>query len=312
MIRLRSQRDRSCSASGISSPLGSALARTASLGQQHQRQQAGDLRVVGQRPPDDPGQADRLAGEVAARQLRAAAGQVALVEDQVEHVQDRAQPLRPLVAARHLKRDGRRPDRLLGAADPLCHRRLRDEKRVGDLGRGQATDRSQSEGDRRCRRQLGMAGHEHQRERVVVVGRRLRVARLARCDERLAIAPRRLASGLVDHPAARHLDQPADRVVGRSLAGPLLGRSEHRLLRRVLGVGEVAESSHDRGEDLRRRFAQQVLDVSRSAHSSDVWAPITSRTSIAVLIGFPPGPGAAEASAAISIARSNDSTSTIR
>ena len=108
------------------------------------------------------------------------------------------------------------------------------------------------------------------------------------------------------------VDQPADGVFRPALRGHCVGRREHRLLHRVLGSAEVAEPPHDRGEDLRRGVAQQVLDVSRSAHSSGIGAPITSRTSITVLIGLPPGPGAAEASAAISIARSSDSTSIIR
>lgn len=63
-------------------------------------------------------------------------------------------------------------------------------------------------------------------------------------------------------------------------------------------------------EDLRREFARQVLGA--RAHRSSPGAPITCRTSIGCWIGTPPGPGAADACAAISMARFSDSTSTIR
>ncbi len=67
---------------------------------------------------------------------------------------------------------------------------------------------------------------------------------------------------------------------------------------------EVAEAPHDRAEHLRRELAQQVLGAGSGdgeRHSSSMGgALITCRTSIAMLSGAPPGPGAAEASAAIS------------
>jgi len=136
----RSHSPRSCSASGTSVPSGPRARRPPRVGQQHQREQARDLRVVGKRTADHPSEPDRLPGEVAARELRPAAGQVALVEDQVEHMQDGAQALCPLLTTRHRERDRRTLDGLLGAADPLRHRPLGDEERIGDLGRGQPTD----------------------------------------------------------------------------------------------------------------------------------------------------------------------------
>ena len=43
------------------------------VGEQHEREQAGDLGIVGQRGVHAPGQPDRLAGEVGARRVGAAA-----------------------------------------------------------------------------------------------------------------------------------------------------------------------------------------------------------------------------------------------
>ena len=127
-------------------------------------------------------------------------------------------------------------------------------------------------------------------------------------------------SAVLRPPTARSVSAIAEAGVSVGCAHmnistrPLGGRGEQRLLHRVLAVAEVAEATHDRGEDPRRRFAQQVLDAWRSAHlrPSGSGASITSRTSIGCLIGTPPRAGAAETLAAISIARAGDSTSTSR
>ncbi len=51
------------------------------VGQQHQREQPGDLPLGGQQPAQDPCQPDGLLGEVEALQVRARAGRVPLGED---------------------------------------------------------------------------------------------------------------------------------------------------------------------------------------------------------------------------------------
>ena len=86
-ISSRSQRLRSCSSSGISSPSGPVRAGAAGVGEQHQREQPGDLAVVGQQPVQL--RASRIASADRSGALQVAARRcgVALVEDQVEHVQ---------------------------------------------------------------------------------------------------------------------------------------------------------------------------------------------------------------------------------
>ena len=141
--------------------------------------------------------------------------------------------------------------RLLGAADPLRHRRLGHEERVGDLGRRQAADGAQRQRDRRRRRERRMAAHEQQDQRVVLLGRARRRRRAgATCSSAGACATttasrRRRASSraeVIGHAPRGDLDQPAARVVGHALARPLQRRREQRLLDRVLGRGEVAEA----------------------------------------------------------------------
>ena len=72
----------------------------------------------------------------------------------------------------------------------------------------------------------------------------------------------------------------------------------------VLGGGEVTETADDHAGHLRREFTQQMLgtgDQRPRYHSSSSGGPlITCRTSIGMFIGTPPGPGAADARAAIS------------
>ena len=100
------------------------------------------------------------------------------------------------------------------------------------------------------------------------------------------------------------LDQPAARVVGHALARPLHGRRDQRFLNRVLRGGEIAEAPDHGAEHLRREVAQQVLGRRGSRrrwnHMSTGGALITWRTSIGMLSGAPPLPGAADARAAIS------------
>lgn len=127
--------------------------------------------------------------------------------------------------------------------------------------------------------------------------------------------PGRLGAEVIGHPAQGHVDQPSARVVRHALSRPLRRRGEQGLLHRVLGGREVAEPANDRAEHLRRELAQQMLpgEPGRgSCHMSTGGALITWRTSIAMLSGTPPLPGADDALAAISYARSVRSTSTIQ
>src|SRR6185503_20225911 len=132
----------------------------------------------------------------------------------------------------------------------------------------------------------------------VVIGGRRGVARFER-DLVLAPPPRRFCPQVIGHPADGDLDEPSTRVLGQSLGGPLLRRGDERLLDRVLRRGEIAEAADDRAENLRRQLAQQAL-AGKGGHTSTGGPLMTSRTSIGMLSGLPPGPGAAEARAAIS------------
>ena len=158
------------------------------------------------------------------------------------------------------------------------------------------------------------AGWQHMNSRISVSSRPVTstAGRLGQRGGVFAAPARLLAAELIGHLPHGGLDQPAPRVVGHPLGRPVPGRGDQRLLHGVLGGVEVAEAADEHAEDLRRQFAQQVLEARPSAHVPPPGAPITCRTSIGCWIGTPPGPGAADAFAAISMARASDSTSIIR
>src|SRR5581483_4539059 len=161
-----------------------------------------------------------------------------------------------------------------------------------------------------------MAAHEEEVQGVVLlVGgfirgeRDLLVGRDQADDELLAHAPRGLRAHLVGDPARRDANDPPDGALRHALLRPLQRRREERLLNGVLAGGKIAITANDRDEHARCEFAQE-----RRIESHHVFGgpAITWRTSIAMFIGLPPGPGAADASAAIAYARSGESTSTIQ
>ena len=111
------------------------------------------------------------------------------------------------------------------------------------------------------------------------------------------------------------MNQPAARIVGQAFGRPLQAGRDERVLDGIFGRGEVAITPNDGAEHLRRELAQQVLGpaVERCAHANSGGGPLmTCRTSIAIFIGTPFCPGAADASAAIWYARSGLSTSMIQ
>ena len=89
--------------------VGAGPGRAARVGEQHQREQPRDLAVVGEQGEHGPREADRLAREVGALEVGPGGGGVALVEDQVEHVQHDPQAVGELALGRQARRSRRRP-----------------------------------------------------------------------------------------------------------------------------------------------------------------------------------------------------------
>ena len=112
-----------------------------------------------------------------------------------------------------------------------------------------------------------VAAAEQQGQRVVPVsarpgvGGRAEQFRLRRGHRDLVLpaAPGLLIAGLVQQAARGHRDQPAPRVGWLPLGRPLQRGGQQRFLSGVLAQVEVPVPAHQRAEDLRRQFAQQLL-----------------------------------------------------
>ena len=180
--------------------------------------------------------------EIAPLQVGARARRVALVEDEVQHVQHRARGARSRSwSSGSSKRHARRLDALLGAADPLRHRRLGHEKGASRSPRSSARRRHATSA--RSPTTAVSAGWQHMNSRISVSSRSgsasgggaacsSAVRSRATCASR-----RRRALSLRTWSVMRldgDLDQPAARVVRQPFVRPLHRRRDQRLLNGVL------------------------------------------------------------------------------
>ena len=121
---------------------------------------------------------------------------VALVEDQVQDAQHRAQAIGQFVVGGHGEADGRVTNALLGATDALRHGRLRYQEGARDLGGGESAHGTEGERDGRPGRERRVAAQEEQQQRVVLLrGRRVASFPAVRQPPRALDATRRCATG---------------------------------------------------------------------------------------------------------------------
>ena len=287
--------------------------RRARVVDQQQGEQAGGLGITRQRPVEPLGEAQRLALEVDVDERVAGGARVAGGEGEVDDVPHRVQARHGVLLRRRGEGSLARPDRRLGPADPLRHRRLGHEEAGRDLCGRQAGSVPQGERHPGGIGQVGV-GAEHRHPQGVVIDRRpvdeasgVADGGPAPFEQRcggagLALLPAltgtRGALG-VDEPAGGHPDEPRLGVVGPALARPLLRRGEQRLLDRVLAGPEVAAAPQQGGEDVSGVLPPDVLSP---GHCSSPPGHIVGRISI-----VSPGPAKARPS---SSARSRSATST--
>lgn len=115
----------------------------------------------------------------------------------------------------------------------------------------------------------------------------------------------------------RRIERQDPGPVGRLRTGPLRRGREERLLGGVLGRVDVAVAPDQRTEDLRSERAQQDLDVGADdgrgfQPSSSAWDSTMGRTSAYARSRTSAGAGICARRAAISVARSKLSHSTIQ
>ena len=257
-------------------PVGGGAGRPPCVGQQHQRQEAVRLGLVGHELDQQPAEPDGLVAQLATDEGVTGGGGVALVEDEVDHGEHRPQPGRQLGVGRHPVGDVVGADLLLGPHQPLRHRRLRHEEGPGDLGGLQAGDQPQGQRHLGGGGQGGMTAGEDEAEAVVVHRRPvLRVARLGvdqHLGPALALVAGRLPPHPVESPVAGRGDDPGGRVRGQAARRPALERDGEGLLDRFLGDVDVAEVADQGGHRSARLGTEDPLDLcidagaDRSAH----------------------------------------------
>ena len=120
--------------------------RAAGIDEQQEGEQARDLALVGEQLAQHAGETDRLVRQLDAHRVVARAGEVALVEDEVDDGEHGVQPLGQVGRLRHAVRDVRALDLRLRAGDALRHRGLGHEEGPRDLGDGESAEHAQREG----------------------------------------------------------------------------------------------------------------------------------------------------------------------
>ena len=235
--------------------------------EEHEREQAGDLRLVGHQRAENTRQPDRLGAELPPHERLARGRRVALVEDEVEGGEHGAEPVGQLVVGRHDVRDARVADLPLRPHEPLLHRRLGGEEGAGDLRRAQAAQRAERQRDPRLGRERRVAAGEDQPQPVVrdgAVVHLVHLVLLVRRHERLellhlVLEPARPAEA-VDRLVPRGGRDPRGRVAGQAAARPDLEGDEEGVLYRLLGEVEVAEHADERRDRPSRLLPEQAVD----------------------------------------------------
>ena len=249
-----------------------AWTRPAGVVEQHQREQAECLGLVGHQGTQGAGEADGLGGQALADQILARCCRVALVEQEIEDGQHGARAVHQLMRRWHPERDARVAHLLLGPGQALRHRRLGHEERPRDLCGRQAREGPQRERDLRLERQSGVATGEHEPQPVVRHVRRVvgePAGRFVGCAHRghlLQLRSAQLASAQnVEGAVPGHRREPGAGAARDAVAGPTLGRPREGILRALLGkvpvTGDPDEGGHHTAPLVTERAGDGGLDV---------------------------------------------------
>ena len=225
--------------------------------QEHQRQEAPRLGLVGHQLDQDPTQPDGFGTELATDHAVPGRRAVALVEDQVDDRHHRGQAFGEQVVGRDPEGDAGVPDLPLGPHQPLGHGRIGHQEGSGDLLGGQSAQGPEREGHAGFCGQGRMAAREHQAQPVVGDG-----AHATRAGGRVpALLERRhgrqllpflgqalLPAQSVDRLVPGGRGDPGAGVVRDAVRRPPLERHGERFLDGLLGQVEVAQDPDEGGD----------------------------------------------------------------
>ena len=224
-----------------------------------------DLGLVGHQAGQHPGEAHRLSTEVGPHQLGAATGRVALVEDEVQHGQDRAQPVGQGGGVRYPVGDLGVADLALGPHQALGHGGLGDQEGPGDLVGLEPAEQPEGEGHLGVGRQGRVAAGEDQPEAVVVHRSHLLglVSFVQQGGLGVAVAPGGLPPEPVDRLVAGGGHDPGARVGRDPGLGPPGRGHQERLLDRLLGDVDVPEAADQGGGGRAGLLAEHLRQLRR-------------------------------------------------
>ncbi len=234
----------------------------------HQRHEAVHLGLQRRELGENAAEPQRLLAQRRAHPVLARGRRIALVEDQVDDLEHRGEPLGERVAARHLERHAR-----LGSA---CAWRARCAARRSAPARGTRARslpwsgrRSAAGSARRAPRyeSTGWQEVKMRRRRSSPISSSsaasrsgsIRLIHLAADLLVLALDQLR-APPLVERAVLRGRHQPGGGIVRDALLGPALERDHQRVLREFLGGADVARDARQAGDDFRLLDAPDRVD----------------------------------------------------
>src|SRR2546426_1586511 len=221
----------------------------------HQRDEAVNLGFVGNELGEDAAQPDRVLTKRRSDPVLALGRRIALVEDQVDHLEDRSEPRRACWSGRELKPDVRLDEGPLRANDPLGDGRYGDEERACDLLRRQSPEDAERQRDASVRREDGVARHEHEAEEIVpegVLSRRVRAALISRdaASELLVLAVEcRAPSDQIGRSMPRSRHEPGTWFLRYACGGPLFECCDERVLCELLSRADVTDEPSQPGDE---------------------------------------------------------------
>ena len=199
------------------------------------------------------------------RERIAGAGEIALVEDEIDDLQHCVQSLWQFGQRRNLIRNVRVADLRLGPDDALRQRSRSGEECVRNLLRRQPADLAQGECDLRVMRNRGVTAGEDQAKPIV--GHIVHIAPVValgmqlRCHIGGGGIKTRHATLRIDGTKARGGNQPCARIRRNAVTRPSIQTHAERIVQRLLGEIEITEEADQRGQYPTRFSAVQCIDL---------------------------------------------------
>ncbi len=222
--------------------------------QQHQRQQAQGLGIR-QKLHHEPAQAQRFGAQVwpvNGRELVGGAGlaAVALVIDQIDHLQDGLQARRKFTGFRNAVGNASLANLVFATHQTLRQRRRGDQKTPGDGGGTQSAHFAQRQGDLDIRRQRRVTAGKNQAQTIVINAAVVIIKRVFRGEilEIFQLHLPAVSPDLVDSLEAACGHQPGTGISWHTFEGPLLQGRIESFLQHVFGKIHITQQADQGGE----------------------------------------------------------------